>query len=1041
MLYPENSKHALSPELFLNPSSEYRGTPFWAWNCRLDRELLLKEIDCFKAMGMGGFHIHSRTGMATEYLGNEFMELVKACNEKAKQNEMLCWLYDEDRWPSGFAGGMVTRDKRFRERFLVFSPEPCQGFASCKSEFDAAMEGNTDIKGYFLAAYHVTLENGFLKSYKRLDTGGILDGQPQQWRAYLKIAEDNPWYNNQAYINTLDCEAISKFIEITHEKYYSELGTDFGKSIPAIFTDEPQFTSAEYLRYPEELRQVIIPFTDDLGYTYQQAFGEDILDFLPELFWELPEGRVSRTRYRYYHHLSERFASAFADTIGNWCENHGIMFTGHLKSEAPLFYQTMAVGEAMRSYRSFQLPGIDILCDEKEYCTAKQAQSAAHQYGRPGVLSELYGVTNWDFGFRGHKLQGDWLAALGVTVRVHHLSWVSMEGEAKRDYPASIGYQSPWHGEYRMIEDYFARINTALTRGKPRVRIGVLHPVESYWLHCGPLEQTSIIREELEENFSNIVQWLLFGLIDFDFISEALLPSLCPEEVFVPIRIGDMEYDAVIVPGCHTLRSTTLARLEAFSSAGGKIIFAGEPAKLVDAEVSDKVEKLAEKCTVVPFSRSKLLLAVEGFRDVEVRLENGMKPSNLLYQMRSEGEDRWLFICHAGQKGRDFADQMAENIALTEKITVKIKGTWNPIIHNALNGKINPLPAQIIGDETIIEHEFSVDDSLLVCLRHGIPAVNHNLTTKSEKSKSGIELMDPVRVTLSEPNVLLLDIAGYSLDGGEWEPEEEILRVDNILRSRLGYAPRMDSMAQPWVNTKSEKTEHEIALKFTFDSDISIEAASLALENPEEIRIIVNGIPVPSKVTGWYVDESIKTVELPALPAGKNEIVLFIPFCSETNLEWCYILGNFGVRVDGRNKRIIRQVRTLSFGDWTSQGLPFYTGNVTYCCSFYSNSEDISIEATKFENPVISVSLDGNRKGLIAIAPYSLQLGHVEKGWHTVEITAYGNRFNAFGCLHNCDEKYWWFGPNAWRTGGNRWSYQYMLKPMGIMISPKIHKG
>ncbi len=102
------------------------------------------------------------------------------------------------------------------------------------------------------------------------------------------------------------------------------------------------------------------------------------------------------------------------------------------------------------------------------------------------MLSELYGVTNWDFDWRGHKLQGDWQAALGVTVRVHHLAWVSMNGEAKRDYPASMNYQSPWYDRYSYVEDYFSRLNTALTRGKPLVSVGVVHPVESYWLHWGP---------------------------------------------------------------------------------------------------------------------------------------------------------------------------------------------------------------------------------------------------------------------------------------------------------------------------------------------------------------------------------------------------------------------------------------------------------------------------------------------------------------------------------------------------------------------------
>ena len=65
-------------------------------------------------MGFGGFHIHSRTGMATRYLSKEFMELVKTCVSKAEKENMLVWLYDEDRWPSGTAGGLVTKNPKYR---------------------------------------------------------------------------------------------------------------------------------------------------------------------------------------------------------------------------------------------------------------------------------------------------------------------------------------------------------------------------------------------------------------------------------------------------------------------------------------------------------------------------------------------------------------------------------------------------------------------------------------------------------------------------------------------------------------------------------------------------------------------------------------------------------------------------------------------------------------------------------------------------------------------------------------------------------------
>ena len=105
MLYPKSTEKNLSPELFRHPGSEYRGAPFWAWNCELDRGELLWQLEVLKEMGLGGAHMHVRTGMATPDLSDEHMALVRACVEKCKQESMLAWLYDEDRWPSGAAGG------------------------------------------------------------------------------------------------------------------------------------------------------------------------------------------------------------------------------------------------------------------------------------------------------------------------------------------------------------------------------------------------------------------------------------------------------------------------------------------------------------------------------------------------------------------------------------------------------------------------------------------------------------------------------------------------------------------------------------------------------------------------------------------------------------------------------------------------------------------------------------------------------------------------------------------------------------------------
>ena len=112
MLYKKNYMSTLSDELFRSPTSEYRAAPFWAWNCKLEEKELLRQIDVFHRMGFGGFHMHVRTGMDTEYLSDEFMQLIRACTDKAKGEKMLAWLYDEDRWPSGAAGGIVTGETK-----------------------------------------------------------------------------------------------------------------------------------------------------------------------------------------------------------------------------------------------------------------------------------------------------------------------------------------------------------------------------------------------------------------------------------------------------------------------------------------------------------------------------------------------------------------------------------------------------------------------------------------------------------------------------------------------------------------------------------------------------------------------------------------------------------------------------------------------------------------------------------------------------------------------------------------------------------------
>ena len=1022
MLYKKNLSTTVSDELFKNPTAEYRGTPFWAWNTDLNQQELDRQIEIFNEMGLGGFHMHVRTGMSTKYLSDDFMALIKGCTEKAKELNMLSWLYDEDRWPSGSAGGIVTKDYQYRGRYLLFTSKKCDDEVDENKVFARSNGGRTSA-GKLAACYDVTLDDeGCIKDYKLINESDEAKGK--KWYAYVKINSNSSWYNNQAYVDTLSPKAMKKFLEVTHERYKEVMGDEFDKAIPAIFTDEPQFVRIENFKNPFEERDVCIPWTDDIPETYKAKYGCDIFETLPELFWELPNGKLPVARYYYHDHICDRFTEAFADQIGNWCKENNIALTGHMMEEPTLNSQTRALGEAMRSYRSFGIPGIDMLCARFEFTTAKQTQSAVHQYGQEAMLSELYGVTGWDYDFRGYKLHGDWQAALGVTVRVPHLSWVAMGGEAKRDYPASISYQSPWYKEWSYIENHFARVNTLMTRGKPVIKVGVIHPIESYWLHFGTESQTGDYRNQMDERFLSVTDWLLKGSIDFNFISESLFPAQCKEGTN-PIKVGEMEYDAIVVPQCETLRATTIEILEQFRAKGGKLIFMGSAPTFCDGIESERGKALYDSSIVVPYERDAILSSLEENRVISIKNDKGELTDGFIYQLRNDNGSLNLFISRC--KEPESKDEVKAN-----NLVIGIKGEWAPVLYDTMSGDIYEVPCSYKNGNTYIEKTLYDYDSLLLKLNVG----KSDATNKEEEKKEckSIEIPDEVDYELSDSNVLLIDMCEYALDEDDFSEREEILRLDNICREKAVLKERGGAVAQPWSVPK-DIPQHSITLRYSFESEIEVADALLGIEKPEEVEITFNGEKVSDNIVGWYVDKDVKTLKLPAIKKGTNTLIVKVPLGDTTNTEWMYITGNFGVEVNGNISKLVAKPEKIKFGSVTTQCFPFYGGNITYKIPFEGEGK-YNLTATKYVGALIGVCVDKERKGRIVFPPYSLEF-EADKGNHTLEITLFGNRQNAFGPVHRTIPD-GWIGPSAWRTKGEEWDYNYRLKNLGIMEKPII---
>ena len=1001
---------AFNTAQFHQPSAQFRGAPFWSLNHDLtDHHRLREQIDAFAEMGLGGYHLHVRAGLKTEYMGPAFMDAITAAREHGHSKGMLSYLYDEDTWPSGFAGGAVTTERAFRQRWLsIKCGKPTL------TDHDQA-----------LAAYRIVLDTkGYLKQYQRLDWEAATDSD---WYAYRQIAPDNDRFNGAAYLDTLNPKAVAAFINSTHEKYLAHFGGTFPEDVPAIFTDEPQIAKSELLSNPHA-GQAKLPWTDDFDHTFQEQFSVAALDILPEIIWPYAEA-ASVQRWRFYDHVSERFANAFADQIGQWCEQHGIAMTGHMMAEESLGGQINCLGEAMRHYRGFQIPGIDILCDKYEPSTAKQAVSVARQDGRQQVLSELYGVTNWDFPFRGHKCQGDWQAALGINVRVHHLAWLSMEGQSKRDYPAAIGPQSPWFKEYKSVEDHFARVNVALQSGVAHVKIGVIHPVESAWLHRGVNSLDHIDFASKEQQFHQLINWLLEGQLDFDFIAESLLPQQHHAAHDQALHVGAMAYDCILLPNLECIRSSTLNILEEFMQRGGQVIILGDVPARCDGAISDQAQQVLASAQRMPLEEARILAAMEGQRFLDVQFQHGGRVPHINHQIRKDADDYIVFCSHRKLEIKS-ATVWANN---SQESDIRLNGHFIVTELDTNSGEEKPCAFLQTEKQTVVPWHVYSHSHRLLRLKPG--RGEHSSTAKAWLSYS--DCPEPQSVERAEENVLLLDMPEWRLNNGPWQPAQDSLTTQLQLAEQFHWP----DWAQPY-SVKDKGPTQLVSRRFEIRNDIPLNQARLMCERLDDATIRINGATLDTSKRSWWIDRDLSCCDLPDIPSGTWTLEIDLPLNAvDRHLEWCYILGDFDVRCQGAHAHIIAPQHETYWGDLSKQGQQFYGGNVDYLLDIQIENDGVyAIRCPNFGGPLIRVFCDGRDYGQLAYDPFRVELGQLSAGSHRLRLRCFGNRHNTFGALHNQATGWSWWGPPAWRTTDCYQNDIWQLKASGITHRPIIEK-
>ena len=1004
--------------------------PFWAWNSELDEDELARQIATFKEMGFGGFFMHSRVGLKTPYLGDKWFSCIRRCIESAKQYDMFAGLYDEDRWPSGTAGGMVTKKDEFKAKFLkceiVTLPLP-ENLPGCTLGF-FAVRGDE--------------EKRFCRSYRELPenfTAADLHSGEFPVRIWFENEKNSSWFNGQTYVDTMNPLAVKEFINRTHEKYFSESGDEFGRTVSMIFTDEPCFL---------HFARMALPWTLSLPEKFEKEWKRDLLTVLPELFFDLPE-KVSLTKWQFFNTVTGLFVNSFCRQIGNWCTEHNLKLTGHVLGEDSLTSQTAGVGAAMRFYEFMHIPGIDQLTEIwNVFISVKQCVSAARQFGKNERLSELYGCTGWEFPLSGHLALGDWQYALGINLRIPHLAHYSMAGEAKRDYPASISYQSPYHTSYRVVEDHFARLGATLKNSTEIRELLVIHPIESYWSTYLPFpEIIPAKRPENDREFEKLTMELLSLNLDFDYGDEEILSRIAKNENAV-FKVGQADYKAVLLQPMLTIRATTLTLLKEFADNGGMVAYLGEIPAFVNGERSDAAKDVyMRNFTGISFDELSAALSPH-CRRVSICGNDGNELHPMLSYLGKRDDFYLLFV---NNFGKEFASDMMNEKRIFERnegfdeANFRIKAEFAGDVYelDCDNGSIHKVKYFHDGKNYCFTSSFAPQKSRLFMLGGDVP--EKYLIPGMEPLK-GLKLhtvLEPEKWNFScdEKNVLILDHADVKCDGELLWENYFILHADTGLRTILGGESRAEAMLQPYlVPQKKDEKKLRLQLDYTFDAGFIPDELFLAIEEPEKWHIILNGNAVSNTDRGrWWIDRAIKVLPLPvsALKTGKNHLSLLGDYAlSSQGLEYIYILGNFSVK----NDLIIPMQTNTSFGNWCEMGMPYYSGSVTCstvlppmpsgCRSF--------LEIDQWEGTLLKIQINDRQEKLITAHHVLEELtGDIaEEKENLLKVTVVSHRRNAMGPFYLPENWTLWNGSRAFNTYTNNAVKQ--LVPCGLLAAPVI---
>ena len=1015
---------------FRKPEATYRSLSFYSLNDSLDADVMRSQLRMMKEGGFGGAFLHSRPGLLTPYLSQEWFDLMEVGVDECRKLGMEAWFYDEDKWPSGFAGGIVPRaNEAYRDRTLGRVPK------------DYPVE----------APDTVLVEDAHHKYICHVERMG------------------EAWYNGTCWVDLMNPEAVATFLDCSYRPYAERFAGQ--KGVYGFFSDEMQVSPRRgWGNY-----DAVFPYSPCMEAAFREMWGYEMDPHLPELVEETGDWRTFRLHY--YRTVAACMEKAFSKQIGTWCEEHGMMWTGHYNGEEHPTSHMLNEGATMQQYRWMTRPGIDALgLKFKELHNIKGMSSVADQYGKERRVVEIFGIS-------GHNLSYEdrmWITAYhtlnGANMLCPHLTLYSMKGLRKRDYPPTFSDQEPWWSENARFEDFAGRLCWFASTGKPVGDVCVLSTIESDYITFDARQMPAqSSRDELLEAILNLVTEEHRNVAIGD---EQILSDVGSVEGN-RLRIGEMTYRTVILPSLLTIRPSTLALLESFAAAGGRIIVCGEWPSYVDGQPADfqtlrslSGEEAGDAAAVVQVPFEGLAAALEA--DSRAFTLSGEQAGKIWSHLREVNATP-----NAAPAGRMLQLSNTSRI-LDVDVRLGLDGdAAYRYLLNPLDGRILSLPE----GETVALHFAPAQTWLLY---YGPQRLKTDGAYVLPGTCTQIAVLDGFdRVRRLDPNALPLDFAAWSTDGGKtWQPEEPVLAIYKRFERDLDYSGPLQ-------------------LRFTFDIHTLPQRCSLAVEQPWMYRnISVNGHQT-AFTHDTYIDHVIRLADIASfLQTGRNTVLLDLDFVRPqassftadkrygSEIETIYLVGDFAVNGSfaadqptetWRNRGPRLQAKPMptrfvygSFaldaepavvgGDFTRAGYPFYAGRMA-CDGHFTLPEvkpgvKYKLVFPEVESILVHPEVNGVALDPVFCSPWEADITQaVRAGENTLTLTLTGSLRNLMGPSHHMGGEFFSIGPGVFsgdgdwpnlepgdpdwyerrKTGGTKlWRDDYYSIPFGFLKQPEL---